>query len=165
MWTILKFDRKNLATLKNDFSKILGKDFDFYIPKILVQKFKNKKLINKEFYLLGDYLFCFHTKFSDKKVINTLQYSKGLKYFVNGFFQSQLEIQSFIDKCKKSENKNGYLSQEFLEINIKSKFKFISGPFVNAIFKIIELQGKKIKILIGNLKTTVNKKEFLFKPI
>ena len=165
MWTILKFDRKSLATLKNDFSKILGKDFVFYIPKILVQKFKNKKLINKEFYLLGDYLFCFHTKFADKKVINTLQYSKGLKYFVNGFFQSQLEIQSFIDKCKESENKNGYLSQEFLDINIKSKFKFISGPFVNTIFKIIELQIKKIKILIGNLKTTVNKKEFLFKPI
>ena len=84
---------------------------------------------------------------------------------MNGFFQSQLEIQSFVDKCKESENKNGYLSQEFLEINIKSKFKFISGPFVNAIFKIIELQGKKIKILMGNLKTIVNKKEFLFKPI
>ena len=165
MWAILKFDRKNLATLKKDFYKKLGEDSAFYIPKLLVKKYKNKKIINKEYYLLGDYLFCFHKKLSNKNIFNTLQYTRGLKYFVKGFFQSQLEIQSFINKCKESENKDGYLSQEFFEINLTSQFQFISGPFTNAIFQIIELQGKKLKILMGNLKTTVNKKEFLFKPI
>jgi hypothetical protein len=165
MWAILKFDKKNLLTLKMELSKRLGKDSKFYIPKLLLKKYKNEKVIGKELYLLDDYLFCYHKKIGNKNILNTLQYSKGLKYFINGFYQSQPQIINFIKKCKENENDDGYLSQEFFEINLKSKFKFISGPFANEIFKIIELQEKKIRILIGNLKTTINKKEFLFKPI
>ena len=165
MWTILKFKNKSLKTLKKEFSKVLGKNYIIYIPKLFVQKYKNNKLIEKEFNLLGDYLFCFHKKLSDKKVINTLQYSKGLKYILNGFSQSQIEIKDFIERCKKAETNKGYLSQDFFEININSECQFISGPFSNAIFKIIEIQKNKIKILMGGLKTIVKKKEFLFKPI
>jgi hypothetical protein len=165
MWAILKFDKKNLETLKKDLSKILGNDFKFYIPKLLLKKYKNEKIADKEFYLLDDYLFCFHKKISNKNIISALQYSRGLKYFIRGFYQTQPQINNFIKKCKEYENTDGYLSQEFFELNLTSKFKFISGPFANEIFKIIELQEKKIKILIGNLKTTINKKELLFKPI
>jgi len=165
MWAILKFNKKNLETLKRDLSKILGKDFIFYMPKMRVEKYKNEKIISKEFYLLDDYLFCFHKKIGNKNNLNALQYSKGLKYFLKGFYQSQSQIQNFIKKCKECENKDGYLSQEFFELNCTKNFKFTSGPFVNEIFKIIEFQGKKIKILLGNLKTTINKKDFLFKPV
>jgi len=165
MWTILKFENKNIETLKKEFTKILGEDCIIYMPKIFVQKYKNNKIIKKEFNLLGDYLFCFHKKLSDKKIINTLQYSKGLKYILNGFSYSQIEIEDFIERCKKAETSKGYLSQDFFEININSECQFISGPFSNMIFKIIEMQKNKIKILIGDLKTTIKKKEFLFKPI
>ena len=60
MWTVLKFEKKSLGLLKDDLRKKLGNNFKIYIPKIRVQKYKNNKLINKEFNLLGDYLFCFH---------------------------------------------------------------------------------------------------------
>ena len=47
MWTILKFDKKNPSLLKENLIKKLGKDLKLYHPKILVQKYKNNKLINK----------------------------------------------------------------------------------------------------------------------
>ena len=34
----------------------LGEEYKIYIPKLRIQKFKNNKLINKDFNLLGDYL-------------------------------------------------------------------------------------------------------------
>tara|TARA_Y100000590_G_C15738303_1_gene1019336 strand:- start:3534 stop:4031 length:498 start_codon:yes stop_codon:yes gene_type:complete len=165
MWTIIKFDKDKLHFLKEDLSKKLGKDYKIYIPRLIFKKYKNNKIINKEFNLLGDYLFCFHKKFEDSKVMNSLIYTRGLKYFLNGFMESQGEIKNFIQKCKNSEDKNGYLCNQFYELKVNSSYQFFSGPFTNAIFKIIELQKHKINVLIGNLKTTINKKEFLFKPI
>ena len=165
MWTIIKFDKKKLELLKKDLKEKLGEDFTIYKPKLAFKKYKNNKLINKEFNLLGDYLFCFHKKFEDSKVINSLVYTRGLKYFLNGFVESQSEVRSFIQKCKNSEDKSGYLCNQFYELKVNSSYQFFSGPFTNAIFKIIELQKHKINVLIGDLKTTVNKKEFLFKPI
>ena len=85
MWTIIKFDKKKLELLKKDFKEKLGEDFTIYKPKLAFKKYKNNKLINKEFNLLGDYLFCFHKKFEDSKVINSLVYTRGLKYFLNGY--------------------------------------------------------------------------------
>jgi len=76
-----------------------------------------------------------------------------------------VEIIEFINKCKISEDTSGYISEQFYDLKINSYYKFYSGPFTSSIFKIIQLQKNKIKILMGNLKTTVNKKEFLFQPI
>ena len=39
------------------------------------------------------------------------------------------------------------------------------GPFTEKIFQIINLQKNKIRILMGNIKTTINNKDFLFSPI
>ena len=69
MWAVIKFDRKNLNLMIEDFKKKLGNDFVIYRPKILIQKYKNNKLVNKEFYLLNDYLFCFHKDFEKKSTL------------------------------------------------------------------------------------------------
>lgn len=165
MWAIIKFEKKSLNFLKSDFKNKLGTNCKFYIPKLLFKRLSKKKLIKKEFNLLGDYLFCFHDKFNDSKIIKTINYSRGLKYVLDGFNQSQREIAEFINKCKDSEDIDGYISEQFYDFKINSNYKFYSGPFTNSIFKIIQLQKNKIKILMGNLRTTVNKKEFLFQPI
>ena len=103
--------------------------------------------------------------FQNSSIINTLKYSRGLKYFLNGYNQSQNEIASFIRKCKESENDKGYLTQGFFDIFENTEYKFTSGPFAEKIFKIVNMQKDSIKILLGNIKTTINKNSFLFKPI
>ena len=165
MWAVIKFDRKNFYLLKKDFFKKIGKEFIIYRPKILVQKYKNNKLVNKEVDVLGDYLFCFHKNFCKKSIINQLKFSRGLKYFLDGFTELQEDVQNFVEKCKNLEDGKGYISEGLFEININSNYKFSSGPFAEKIFKIVNLQKNKIDILMGNLKTTINKEEFLFIPV
>ena len=70
----------------------------------------------------------------------------------------------FISKCKKAEDNKGYLSQNFYTLCVNSNYKFISGPFAENIFKIINIQKSKIDIMLGNLKTTIEKRKFLFNP-
>lgn len=165
MWAIIKIDKKKLELLKQDFLKMLGKEVVIYNPKLLLQKYKKNKLLNKEFNLMGDYFFCFHKDLIKNDTVNKLKYSRGLKYFLTGCVESQKEITSFIEKCKKSENKDGYLTQSFFQLRLNKHYQFTSGPFVEKIFKIINLQKNKIDIYMGNLKTTIQKKEFLFKPV
>ena len=164
MWTVLKFDKNNLGLLKGDLNKRLGQDFKIYIPKIRIQKFKNNKLINKEFNLLGDYMFFFHRDLGCKNIKNLLKFTKGLKYFLDGFFNSQKEIEKFINKCQESEKESGFISEDFFTLITGNSYKFSSGPFTDKIFQIINLQRNKIKILMGNIKTTINRKEFLITP-
>ncbi len=165
MWAILKFEKNNLALLIDDLNKKLGQNTKIYIPKLRIQKFQNNKLKSKEINLLGDYMFFFHKNLKEKKIINSLRYTRGLKYFLNGFNQSQKEIEKFIEKCKVSENQDGFLSKEFFELELNKKYKFSSGPFSDKIFQIINLQRNRIKVLIGNMKTTIKRKEFLFTPV
>ncbi len=165
MWTIIKFDRKNIGILKEDFKKKLGKDVTIYSPKLLIQKYKKNKSFNKEFNLLGDYLFCFHRDFKNPETLNLLKFTRGLKYFLGGFNESQHEIEKFIKKCKESENAKGYLTQNFFDICKNSNYKFTSGPFSEKIFKIINLQKNKINILLGNIRTTIKNEEFSFTPL
>ena len=54
MWTVLKFDKKNLALLKKDFSTKLGTEVKFYSPKIQLKKFLKRKILVKEISLLND---------------------------------------------------------------------------------------------------------------
>ena len=92
MWAIIKFDKKNLEFLKKNINKKLGNEVEFYLPKLFIQKYKNNKLVGREFNLLGDYLFFFHKKLGNKEILNTLQFTRGLKYFLEGFSGSQNEI-------------------------------------------------------------------------
>ena len=164
MWAVLKFDNKSLGLLPEDLSNKLGKDFKIYFPKLRIQRYKNSKLITKEFNLLGDYLFCFHKNLENQKILNSLKFVRGLKYFLEGFTGSQNDIEKFIKKCKDSESNEGYLSRDFFDLDVNKKYRFSSGPFTDKIFKIINLQKNRIKILMGNIKTTIKNKEFLFIP-
>ena len=165
MWTILKFEKKNLSFLKKDLEKKLGSNCKIYKPKLIYKRYKNNKLVKKEFNFLGDYLFCFNEKFSDDKYIKIINYVKGIKYVLEGFKQSQKEISEFINKCHTAEDSDGYITEQFYDLRMNTNYKFYSGPFTNSIFKIIQLQKNKIGIMMGDLKTTINKKKYLFQPV
>tara|TARA_B100000959_G_C14776181_1_gene539611 strand:- start:137 stop:634 length:498 start_codon:yes stop_codon:yes gene_type:complete len=165
MWVILKFKKKNLSLLKRDFLKYLGNDVKFYLPKLKLQKNIKNKLHDRESFLLGDYLLCFHKSFENKNVIISLKYSKGLKYFLNNFKEAQEEIKKFVNKCKSNEDQNGFIKQCFFEFKENGIFQFLTGPFINNGFKIIGKQNTTIKILIGKLTATVSKENYLFRPV
>ena len=164
MWAVLKIDRKNISHLKSDFLKKLGKDVKFYIPKIKLKKFLKKKIYFKESFLLGDYLLCFHKDFSKISVLTSLKYCKGLKYFLTHFINSQNEIEDFITKCKSNEDENGFIKSTFFDFKSSDKYEFISGPFTNMIFNVIQENKLSIRALMGNYTATVSKKENLFRP-
>ena len=165
MWTIIKIDRKKIFTLKNEFIKKIGKDVVFYAPKIKLQKYLNSKILVKENYLLGDYLLCFHKKFKNNAVLTTLKYCKGLKYFLDHLNCSQSEIIQFVSRCKKNEDKDGYIKQSFFNFKNKNKFEFVSGPFTNLIFSVLEENKISIKGILGKHQISVSKANNLFRPV
>ena len=165
MWAVIKFEKKKLIFLKKELKEKLGSDCQFYVPKIMFKKFLKKKLIKKEINVLGDYLFCFHTSLSDKNSMNKLYYTRGLKNILTGFKQSQNDIVNFIEKCKNFEDKDGYISKQFFNLKFNKNYKFYSGPFSNLIFKIMEMQKNKIKVLMGNFKTVIDIKDHIIQPV
>ena len=165
MWAVLKIDKKNLAVLKNDFVNKLGKDVEFYIPKLKLKKFFKKKKYIREISLIGDYLLCFHKDFSKSSVLASLKYCKGLKYFLTDFLNSQNDIEQFISKCKENEDENGFIKSTFFDFKKNIKYQFISGPFTNMIFNIIQENKLSIKAIIGNYAATVSKDQNLFRPV
>ena len=165
MWSVIKFDKKNYHLFKEDLKKKIGNNCIIYRPKILIQKFKNNKLIKKEINLLGDYIFCYNNEFSKKEIFNKIKYLRGVKYLLEGYLKSQVEIQNFIHKCKNMENESGYITQTSFETKINNYYKFSSGPFTQQFFKIISIQKKKLKILMGNCKTIVDKRDYLLSPL
>ena len=157
MWIVAKYKSKEFNLLKKRFTEFLGESPNFYIPKIKYQKIIGKKLKTFEKFVLEGYLICYHSKFKDSKTLFKLRYTKGLSYFLEGFKQNQKEISFFVDKCKKFEDEDGYLSQGFFDDFNITKGRFVSGPFTNMIFDIISRQGNKLRVKIGNLKTTIYK--------
>ena len=164
MWVILKVDKRKIDILKKEFSNKLGNETIFYQPKIKIEKYRNNKLENKIVNILGDYIFCYHKILEDQKIIDGLQYCIGVKYFLRGCKQFQKDIEKFINKFKSFENEEGYVSKSFFEINKNTYYRFSSGPFTQQVFKIIEIQKDKINILLGKVKTTINRKDFLLSP-
>ncbi len=154
--------KKKLNIFKTDLTKKIGNNFVIYYPKVSIQKKIVKKYQHKDFSLLGDYIFCSHRKFADLTFLQNLKYIKGLKYFLDGHVQSQVDIIKFIEKCKSQENESGYLSQNFYNLILNSSYEFKSGIFSNKIFKLIDMQKNKLKILINDIKVDIkNKKDFL----
>ena len=164
MWIVAKYDKKKANFFLEDLKKKLKDKVVIYNPKVKIEKFYKKKLISKEFNILGDYIFCFNPKLANQKILDNLQFTKGLKYFLSGFYKSQKEIKDFIKKCKKSENENGFISADFFDIELNKKYYFNSGPLLNLIFQVVEIQKTIFKIIMGD-KTATIEKGFLFSPL
>ena len=166
MWTVVQIKMKNLNTFKKDLTEKIGNDIKFYYPKIEYHKYFGVKVKRIEKLILGNYIFCYHEKFKKSSFAREVKFVKGLKYFLEGHDQNQDNIIKFIDYCKTCENEKGYLTQSFFKTIIGKKAKFISGPFANMIFEILEKQKNKLKILVGNIVTTIpSKTNYLYRPI
>ena len=148
MWTVVKYDNKNFTLLIQELKKKVGEDLIIYNPKIRTQKYVNQKLISRSSNLIGNYFFCFHKKFEQKSILQTLKFCKGLKYFLDGYLELQGQIICFVKQCKRSEDSQGFISQSFFsKIDLYKDYKFLSGPFSEKIFKVIGQEKNKIKIL------------------
>jgi len=166
MWIIAKIKIKNLHTFKKELTEKTGVDIKFYLPKYEYEKHLGNKVKKFEKFILENYIFCYHKNFECSKFMSQLKFSKGLDYFLDGYIQNQKNIMKFINYCKTFENDKGYLTQSFFKTIITQKAKFISGPFTNMIFEILEKQKNKLKILVGNVVTTIsNKKNYLYYPV
>ena len=166
MWIVAKIKIKNLNTFKKDLTEKMGSNVKFYLPKIEYHKYYGNKVKRFEKFILENYVFCYHERFKQMNSVSEVKFSKGLKYFLEGYIQNQNNIIKFIEHCKSFENEKGYLTQSFFETIVTKKAKFISGPFTNIIFEILEKQKNKLKILVGNIVTTIpNKTNYLYRPI
>ena len=166
MWTVAKIKKKQIEIFKKEVIKKFGEDIEFYCPKIEYHYYFKNKVKRLEKLALESYVFCYNRKFDNAKIIDRLRYVKGLDYFLNGHCENQKEIAKFIRYCKCSENEKGYLTQAFFKSIITKKAKFISGPFTNMFFEIIEKQKNKLKIIVGNVVTTISDNtNYLYRPI
>ena len=157
MWVVAKYKSKELETLKQSFSKIIGEMPEFYIPKIKQEYYINNKLKIAQKNILSNYIICKHAKFSDLKLISRLKNSRGLIYLLQNSNLNQNNLENFVKFCKSHEDSGGFLKQTFFQITKKTKAKFISGPLTQMIFNIIEDEGKKLKILLNNVNVTIPK--------
>jgi len=166
MWTVAKIKRKELNIFKNKLIEKFGEETKFYYPKIEYNTLRKNRLKKIEKPVLENYIFCYNEKFCQGSAIKDLRFLKGLEYFLSGHDINQSEIIKFIEHCKEFENPEGYLTPAFFKIMITKKAKFISGPFTNIVFEILERQKNKLKILINNIVTTVSdNKNYLYSPI
>ncbi len=166
MWIVAKTKNKQLNTFIKNISRKEQKCFKFYCPKIEYYRYFGSKKQRLEKSALENYIFCYHKKFNEKAFINSFRFTRGLDYFLKGAYQDQNEIIEFIKYCKLFENEQGYLNQNFFKNIITKRAKFISGPFTNMIFEILEKQKNKLKILVGDIVTTISDKaNHLYRPV
>ena len=166
MWIVAKIQIKNLNTFKKSLTEKMGSNVKFYLPKIEYHKYYENKVKRFEKFILENYVFCYHERFKQMNSVSEVKFLKGLTYFLEGYIQNQNNIIKFIEHCKSFENEKGYLTQPFFETIITKKAKFISGPFTNIIFEILEKQKNKLKILVGNIVTTIpNGTNYFYRPI
>ena len=115
--------------------------------------------------ILGNYIFCFHEKFRDYKYLNKLQYTKGLKYFLKYYKNSQKDIFKFINFCRENEDNDGFLKTNFFKKILKKKGKFINGPLANIVFEIVSNKEKYLNIVLGKREVKIRKNfNFIYLP-
>lgn len=166
MWTVAMINHLETETFKSQLKKQLGLDIQFYNPQICIKKINKQKLTNKSRPILNNYIFCYHQKFGDESIVNQITNVKGLNYFLKSYKFNQKEIETFINNCKSFEDKNGFISPNFFKDFLSNKAKFISGPFTNLFFDIIEKQKGKMRIMLGNFAIAISdKSKYLYQPV
>ena len=115
--------------------------------------------------MLGNYIFFYHNDLKNENIINSLRSIKGLKYFLNGYSKSQKELNSFISQCEKSEDKNGFINDNFVSLIYNNYYKFKTGPFVDKLFKLVNFNKEYLEILLGNIKTKIKTNSYLIEPV
>ena len=104
--------------------------------------------------------------FKDIQNINKLKFVKGLKCFLNGHQSNQKQIVNFISYCKSYENNFGFISSNFFKNILSKKAQFISGPFINMFFSILEKRKNAMKVLIKDVVTIVpDNSSYLFRAV
>ena len=112
MWLIFRINKNKIEFFKKELTLKLKSETIFYSPKIIINKYFQNKLLKKEFNLLGDYVFCYNSNFSNLEIVNLVKYTRGCKYVLDSFWNSQNQISNFIRSLKKLENKDGYISRK-----------------------------------------------------
>jgi len=165
MWIIIKLKSREFETLKQDFKKKLKIEPQFFFPKLRFQKIKKNKLISCASPLLGDYVFCFHPKFNNENTLRNINYLKGLKSFLSGFKSYQKDLLNFINRCKKFEDEDGFIKQSFFDFAAIKKIRFLSGPFTDIIFKIMNRQKDRMQVSDGNVSISFSTERYLFEAV
>lgn len=164
MWVLAKYKSSEFNLMRENLKKEFGDNINVYRPLLKIKSFYKNKITAKQKTLLGDYIFISHEKFKDNFFLNKINYIRGIKFCFKNSIYTQKDILNFIEKCKQNTTE-GFVSQSFFEI-IQKKNIFISGPFSNLIFEILEERKNSLKVMIGNFKTNIKKNaEYLFKPI
>ena len=166
MWIVLKGKNKEIDFLQKNLIKKMGKDIMFYIPRYKTEIFKKNKVVTSTQLLMKNYIFCYHKNFKKRNNLNTVNFTKGLEYILKGHETNQIQIERFIKYCKSFECEKGFIQPIFFKSLLKDFGKFSSGPFKVLSFNIIEKQKSKLKILIGDLVTTVSDNQRnIYRPI
>ena len=157
MWIIVKIKTREVNIFKDNLRLLFNGDVIFYRPKVIYNKNNNPNQFIK--YILGDYIFCNHKNFKYKNELFKIQNVRGLKYILNGNFANGEDVEKFIDNCKKNEDHNGSLKQNFFNNLLNEKAKFITGPLSNLVFEIIKNEKNNIEAIFNKDKKIIfNKK-------
>ena len=166
MWLVAKIKKKEFEIFKQDLNQKLKSNLKFYQPKFLKEIKKNNKTLQKEVPLINNYIFIYHPDFSKTELINFLSFTKVLDYFLKKSLFNQIQISNFIKSCKNFEDDKGYIKPNFFKSLINSKAKFLSGPFVNKVFQVIEKKENFIRIILNDLELKLtDKAKYLYQPI
>ena len=98
MWIVAKIKNKEISFFINQIEKKIGSNVKFYCPKIELERWFGNKVVKYEKSLLEDYIFCYHDSFKNEKSLSSLNFIKGLKFFLKGCELNQKEIVKIILK-------------------------------------------------------------------
>jgi len=166
MWVAFRYNHQEYDLLKENLKQKIGDGIKFYNPKIKYSKVIKNKQKKCEKHILENYAFCYFEQFKEKNFLSKISNIKGLNYFLHGHIQQQKEIVQFINFCMSNENEDGTLSSSFFSQLESKRAQFISGPFANLFFDIIEKKKNKLKILLGGIVTTIEtNSNILYHPV
>jgi len=165
MWIVLKIKKySELDIIRKLLTDLFGSSPKLCNPKVKTKRVNSKINTNKDTFLLEKYILIYHNKLSNQFYLNKISYMRGIDYSLQGFRGCQNEIYKFVQKCEKNQDVSGYVNSDFFNLSEGMDIRFSKGPFVNFVSKIVEIQKKKLKMLVGNYSIYLEKKENCLSP-